>query len=95
MTHTLPPAQPAPEVTLQQAASAWAGRTVEADEVSGRVDSNARAELRPYTVELIDRRGKRSRYTEYARSLTAAYWSAINQHGRACVATVKPIRTAP
>jgi hypothetical protein len=87
--YQLQPAEPVPEVTLQQAASQWAGREVLPAEVAGEVDSNRFDALQNFTVKLYDGR------QELHISITAHCWyeawqAAVNKYGMRTVATVSP-----
>jgi hypothetical protein len=89
----LPPAIPAPAVTLQQAASEWAGREVSEDEVAGCVDSNVIA-AKPYIVTVRTNTGKRYSVCVIAGCWFEAWSKAANEYGLASLVVVKPAKKA-
>lgn len=46
--------------------------------------------MKPYTVTVIDRRHKRTRYVAIARCWYDAWLAAANEYGLACLVMVKP-----
>ena len=92
----LPPSQPVPEVTLQQAASVWYGRQVDLDEVAGEVDANGvihdfpTQRERPYLITISE--GFQHRRTvRHAHCWSECWMNAVSEFGKACVSCVRPI----